>query len=42
MLKYINSSQYGTAIVFAELFYNNISKKEKLTKKRQILRLFVC
>lgn len=33
MLKYINSSQYGTAIVFAELFYNNISKKEKLTKK---------
>lgn len=35
MLKYINSSQYGTAIVFAELFYNNISQKSELTKKEK-------
>lgn len=35
MLKYINSSQYGTAVVFAELFYNNISEKVELTKKEK-------
>lgn len=28
MLKYIDSSQYGTAIYFAELFYENLSTKE--------------
>lgn len=32
MLQYINKSEFGTAVYFAELFYNNISNKNHLTK----------
>lgn len=31
MLKYIHQSEYGTAVYFAEIFYDNISNKKKLT-----------
>lgn len=41
MLKYVNESQYGTAIYFAELFYKNISTKDHLnSKERYFLYLF--
>lgn len=32
MIKYIQKSEYGTAIIFAELFYKTIVNKKKLTK----------
>lgn len=32
MIRYINSSEYGTAVVFAELFYKNVLNKKHLTK----------
>lgn len=35
MLQYISKSEYGTAVFFAELFYNNISNKTQLTKKEK-------
>ncbi len=41
MLQYINQSEYGTAVLFAELFYNNISDKDELTKaERYYLYLY--
>ena len=35
MLQYINKTEYGTAIYFAELFYTNISNKKQLTKSEK-------
>lgn len=32
MLQYIHKSEYGTAVVFAELLYKNILNKKRLTK----------
>lgn len=35
MMRYIRKSEYGTAIIFAELFYEKISNKRRLTKKEK-------
>lgn len=35
MMKYIHQSEYGAATIFAELFYNMISSKKKITKKEK-------
>lgn len=35
MLTYINTSQYGTAIYFAQLFYESISDKKNLNSKEK-------
>lgn len=35
MLQYIQKSEYGVAIIFAELFYKNISQKRNWTKREK-------
>ncbi len=35
MIQYINKSEYGTAVIFAELFYKNISRKSNWNKNEK-------
>ncbi|MDE7422687.1 MAG: hypothetical protein K2N51_03200 [Lachnospiraceae bacterium] len=35
MIQYIRKSEYGTAVIFADLFYKNISNKNCLTKNEK-------
>lgn len=35
MMQYIQKSEYGTAVIFAELFYKNISNKKHWTKSEK-------